>query len=169
LLLLPWFELWRELSLSTEGNQPIPHELADRAISWSRSQESVFFFLLWFFVIGLKLGVDVLKISFQHSQEPTGKVSSQSELFWSSFDLFFLGSCCCFWIAWSLQEKHRTSGTQSLRGKIRNLRESPNRGASGGKRGASAPTTKNLCSGSPSARFDIRLLLCLSSVSRILF
>jgi hypothetical protein len=41
--LLPWFELWCELSLSTEGNQPIPHELADWVISWSRSQELVLF------------------------------------------------------------------------------------------------------------------------------
>jgi hypothetical protein len=41
--LLHWFELWRELSLSTEGNQLIPHELADRTISWSRSQEPVLF------------------------------------------------------------------------------------------------------------------------------
>jgi hypothetical protein len=40
--LLPWFELWRELSLFTKGNQPIPHELVDWAISWSRSQELVF-------------------------------------------------------------------------------------------------------------------------------
>jgi hypothetical protein len=40
---LHWFELWHELSLSTEGNQPIPHEPADRVISWSRSQEPVFF------------------------------------------------------------------------------------------------------------------------------
>jgi hypothetical protein len=29
--------------LSTEGNQPISHELVDRAISWFRSQEPVLF------------------------------------------------------------------------------------------------------------------------------
>jgi hypothetical protein len=42
---LHWFELWRELSLSSEWNQPIPHKLADRAIFWCRSQEPVFFFV----------------------------------------------------------------------------------------------------------------------------
>jgi hypothetical protein len=41
--LLPWFELWRELSLFTKENLPIPHELEDRAISWSRSKKPMFF------------------------------------------------------------------------------------------------------------------------------
>jgi hypothetical protein len=50
------FELWRELNLSTEGNQPIPHELADRAISWSRSQEPVFFVLFRFSIDWLQIG-----------------------------------------------------------------------------------------------------------------
>jgi hypothetical protein len=77
------------------------------------------FVLLRFLVIGLKLGVDVSKISSQHSQEPTCKVSSQSELFWSSFDPFFLGSCCCFWTAWS---QRGTFGTRNLRRKTRSLR-----------------------------------------------
>jgi hypothetical protein len=92
---------------------------------------SFFFDFPW---IGSKLGVDVLKISSQHSQEPTCKVSSQTELFWLSFDLFFLGSCCCFWIARNLWEKHGTSGnpqTTEPLGKTRNLQESPDRGASG--------------------------------------
>jgi hypothetical protein len=50
-------------------------------------------------------------------------------LFWSSFDPFFLGSCCCFWTARSLHEKRGTfgwkrgtSGPRSLRGKTRSLR-----------------------------------------------
>jgi hypothetical protein len=104
--LLYWFELWRELSLSTEENQLILHELADRTISWLGLKNRCFFVLLRFLMIDLKLDVDVLKISSQHSQEPTCKVSSQSELFWSSFDPFFLGSCCCFWTARCLREKN---------------------------------------------------------------
>jgi hypothetical protein len=52
------------LSLSTEGNQPIPHELTDQAISWSRSQELVFFFLSFDFpLIGFKLDDDLLEIA----------------------------------------------------------------------------------------------------------
>jgi hypothetical protein len=50
------FELWRVLNLSTEGNQPIPHELADRIISWSRSQEPVLFVLLRFPIDWLQIG-----------------------------------------------------------------------------------------------------------------
>jgi hypothetical protein len=53
---LHWFELWRELSLSTKGNQPIPHELVDQTISWSRSQEPVFFILFRFSVDWLQIG-----------------------------------------------------------------------------------------------------------------
>jgi hypothetical protein len=41
--LLYWFELWRELSLFTERNQLISHELADRAISWLGLKNRCFF------------------------------------------------------------------------------------------------------------------------------
>jgi hypothetical protein len=54
--LLSWSVLWRELNLSTEGNQPIPHELVDRVISWSRLQEPVVFVLLRFPVDWLQIG-----------------------------------------------------------------------------------------------------------------
>jgi hypothetical protein len=108
-------------------------------------------------LIGLKLGVDVLKISSQHSEKPTCKVSSQFELFWSSFDLFFLGSCCYFWIVRSLREKRGTSGNLQTIESLEENTEPPHLYA------------EKLCLGSLSARFEIRLLHWSSSVSRIFF
>jgi hypothetical protein len=115
--LLPWFELWRELSLSTEENKPIPHELADRAISWSRSQE-LMFFVLRFPVDRLEIGCWCLENIF--STLPRTYLQSFKSIrvvlieFWPVlpwFVLLFLDSV----------EPPR---------KMRNLRESPDRGAS---------------------------------------
>jgi hypothetical protein len=133
--LLPWFELWCELSLSTEGNQPIPHELADRAIFWSRSQEPVFFVLLRFPVDRLEIKCWCFEDIF--STLPRTYLQSFKSIwvvlteFWPVlpwFVLLFLDSA----------EPPR---------KTRNLQESPEHGASRRKRGASVPICWNFVFG----------------------
>jgi hypothetical protein len=148
--LLPWFELWRELTLSTEGNQPIPHELADRVISWSRSQEPVFFRSSFISRDRLEIGCWCLEDIF--STLPRTYLQSFKSIrvvlieFWpilSWFVLLFLDSA----------EPPRK--TRNLRAKTWNLR-------------AAEPLGKNeeplhllaeiMCLGFSSARFEIRLL-----------
>jgi len=54
--LLHWIDLWCELSLSTEGNQPIPHELIDRDESSFRGEKPVFLAFFRFPVVWLQIG-----------------------------------------------------------------------------------------------------------------
>jgi hypothetical protein len=136
--LLSWFELWRELSLSTEGNQSIPHELADRMISWSRSQEPVFFVLLWFSVDRLEIGCWCLEDIF--STLPRIYLQSFKSIrvvlieFWTVlpwFMLLFLDSAEPPRKTWNLRDRAASaknaeppgiSRPRSLRGKTRSLR-----------------------------------------------
>jgi hypothetical protein len=163
LFLLPWFKLWREFSLSTEGNQPIPHQLADQTISSSRFQEQVFFRSSLISHDRLEVGCWCLEDIF--STLPITYLQSFKSIwvvlikFWPvlpRFVLLFLDSA-------EPPKKHGTSGKnaeplgisrpRSLRGKTRSLR----------------PAAENLCLGSSSARFEIRLLHWFSSISRIFF
>jgi hypothetical protein len=146
--LLPWFKLWRELSLFTEGNQPIPHELADRAIFWSRSQEPVFFHSSSISRDRLEIGCWCLEDIFSTLRKTYLQSFKSIRIvlieFWPVlpwFVLLFLDS------AEPPGKKRGTSGARSLRGKTRNLRESSDRGASRRKRGASAPACWNFVFG----------------------
>jgi hypothetical protein len=140
--LLPWFKLWRELSLFTEGNQPIPHELADRVISWSRSQEPVFFRSSLISHDRLEIGCwcleDIFSTLLRTYLQSFKSIRVVLIEFWPilpRFVLLFLDSA-----------------------------EPPWKNAE-----PPGPAAENLCLGSLSARFEIRLLFCLSSISRNFF
>jgi hypothetical protein len=129
---LPWFELWRELSLFTKGNQPIPHELADRAISWSRSQEPIFFCSSSISRDRLEIRCwcleDIFSTLLRTYLQSFKSIRVVLIEFWPvlpRFVLLFLDS------AEPPGKKHGTFRMRSLRGKTRNLRESLDRRASG--------------------------------------
>jgi hypothetical protein len=60
---LHWIDLCHELSLSIEGNQPIPYELIDRGESSFRGENRCFLRSSDFSLIGFKLGDDLLEIA----------------------------------------------------------------------------------------------------------
>jgi hypothetical protein len=138
--LLPWFKLWRELSLSTEGNQPIPHELADRMISWSRSQEPELFCFPLISRDRLEIGCWCLEDIF----------STLSRTYLQSFKSIRV-VLIEFWhvLPWfvllfldSTEPPRKTRNLRAAEPPGKNV-EPPGRGASGEKRGASAPACWN--------------------------
>ena len=87
-----WDELGCELIPSTVGFHLIPHEFIDRGESSSRGEKLGFVTFSCFPLIGFVLGDDLLGVAYQFCGDPLCKVSSHSELIWSSFGSWIIFS-----------------------------------------------------------------------------